>query len=112
MMGLSVVKRSLLLYRSVELHASSILSTSIYIYQQIKKEELASYVRDAHLGEDQLTLEGFSLALASPDTQDEWHLDVWQGHEVLGEVHNELVHEGRGDVQAVQGVVHVVPAGD
>ncbi|OIF80114.1 hypothetical protein A7M47_17960 [Acinetobacter baumannii] len=51
---------------------------------------------DAHLGEDKLTLEGFSLTLASPDTQDEWHLDAWQGHDVLGEVVNGLDKEGLG----------------
>jgi hypothetical protein len=104
MMGLSVVKRTLSLYQLSFFDLE-------HLYISSAKRRI-SYVRDAHLGEDQLTLEGFSLTLSSPDTQDEWHLDVWQGHEVLGEVDNELVHEGRGDVQAVQGVVHVVPAGD
>ena len=60
---------------------------------------------DAHFGEDKLTLEGLPLALASPDTQDQRHLDVGQGHEVLGNVKDELVHECGGDVVAIHGVV-------
>jgi hypothetical protein len=63
---------------------------------------------DAHLGEHQLALERLALALAPPDPQDEGHLDVWQGHEVLGDVDDELVHEGRRDVVAVHGVVEAV----
>uniref|UniRef100_A0A8R7U5A8 Uncharacterized protein n=1 Tax=Triticum urartu TaxID=4572 RepID=A0A8R7U5A8_TRIUA len=65
---------------------------------------------DAHLGEHQLALERLALSLASPDTQDERDLDVGECHEVLGEVDDELVHERRGDVQPVHGVVEVVLA--
>lgn len=35
-------------------------------------------------------------------------LDVRQGHEVLGDVNNKLVHESRGNVESFHGVVKVV----
>ncbi len=42
-----------------------------------------------------------TLALATPDTQDEGHLDLGQVQEVLGHVDGKLVQEGGGDVVAV-----------
>lgn len=37
------------------------------------------------------------------------NLDVWQGHEILGNVNNKLVHESRSNVESIHGVVHVIP---
>jgi hypothetical protein len=37
------------------------------------------------------------------------YLDVRQGHEVLGDVNNKLVHEGRCNVKTIHVVVQVVP---
>eukprot|EP00967_Tisochrysis_lutea_P071249 scaffold94485_cov21-Tisochrysis_lutea.AAC.3 len=50
-------------------------------------------------------LEGLSLSLATPDTQDEGDLDLGQVHEVLGHVDGHLVQESGGDVVAVLNVV-------
>jgi len=36
-------------------------------------------------------------------------LDVWQGHEILGDVNNKLVHKSRSYVQTVHVVIQVVP---
>ena len=36
-------------------------------------------------------------------------LDVGQGHEVLGDVNNKLVHKSRSNVKTVHVVVQVVP---
>lgn len=36
------------------------------------------------------------------------NLDIWQGHEVLGDVNNKLVHESRSNVESIHGVVQVV----
>jgi len=84
--------------------------------------------RDTHLGKNKLTLEGFSLSFASPNTQNErnltkidrWlesrvkhaifikidgefkNLDVGKGHEVLGDVNDQLVHESGSNVEAIQ----------
>ena len=61
---------------------------------------------DAELPEDEVGLEGLALAFSSPHTEDERDLDFRQLHEVLGEVHDNLVHEGRRDVEVVIHVVH------
>ena len=50
-------------------------------------------------------LEGLSLSLATPDTQDEGDLDFGQVHEVLGHMDGHLVQEGGRDVVAVLNVV-------
>jgi hypothetical protein len=44
------------------------------------------------------------LSLATPDAQDEGHLDLGQVHEVLGDVDGDLVQEGGGDVEACRKV--------
>lgn len=36
------------------------------------------------------------------------NLDVWQGHEVLGNVNNKLVHESWSNVEPTHGVVYAV----
>mmetsp|Transcript_33755 Transcript_33755/g.95506 ORF Transcript_33755/g.95506 Transcript_33755/m.95506 type:complete len:252 (+) Transcript_33755:323-1078(+) len=56
---------------------------------------------DGKLLVGQVALEGLALALATPDTQDQWHLDLGQVHEVLANVNSHLVEEGRGDVEAI-----------
>jgi hypothetical protein len=68
------------------------------------------YSLDAELGHDKLTLERFSLTLASPDTEDKGHLDAWQVHEVLGNMDDQLVHEGRCDVKTILHVVELETA--
>eukprot|EP00955_Chlamydomonas_euryale_P073524 361767-Chlamydomonas_euryale.AAC.14 len=50
-------------------------------------------------------LEGLALALATPDAQDERHLDLGQVHEVLGNMDGHLVQEGRRDIEAICNVV-------
>ena len=37
------------------------------------------------------------------------YLDVRQGHEVLGDVNNKLVHECRSNIETIHVVVQVVP---
>ena len=37
------------------------------------------------------------------------YLNVWQVHEVLGDVNNKLVHEFPGYIKSFHRVVHVVP---
>lgn len=46
-------------------------------------------------------LEGLALALATPDAENQRHLDLRQVHEVLGDVDGELVQERRADVVAI-----------
>lgn len=43
-------------------------------------------------------LKGFALALATPNAENEGHFDVGKIHEVLAEMHHQLVHEGGGYV--------------
>lgn len=52
-----------------------------------------------------LCLTVLTLTLTTPDTQDERHLDLWQVHEVLGNVNGDLVQESWGDVEAILDVV-------
>lgn len=56
-----------------------------------------------------LYLEGLALALSSPDTQDEWDLDLGKVHEVLCHVNGHLVEESRRDVETIRDVVEVTP---
>merc|ERR1711990_220560 len=62
---------------------------------------------DTQLLEGQVGLECLSLSLASPDSEDEGNLDLWELHEVLRDVHGELVEEGLGDVVSLGGGVVV-----
>mmetsp|Transcript_899 Transcript_899/g.2087 ORF Transcript_899/g.2087 Transcript_899/m.2087 type:complete len:210 (+) Transcript_899:898-1527(+) len=48
-----------------------------------------------------MALEGLSLSLATPHTQDEGNLDLRQFHEVLCYVHGELIEERLGNVEAL-----------
>eukprot|EP00958_Prasinococcus_capsulatus_P000683 scaffold50_cov420-Prasinococcus_capsulatus_cf.AAC.36 len=54
---------------------------------------------DTQLGERELRLERLTLALASPDAQDEGDLHLGQLHEVLRNVDRELVQERGGNVE-------------
>ena len=54
---------------------------------------------DSHLLEGQVSLEGLTLTLSSPDSQNEWNLDLWEIHEVLCDVNGQLVKERLGDVE-------------
>jgi hypothetical protein len=60
------------LWQSRTIRLSVIWLQDIYLCLLIDESD---FLLDAHLGEDKLTLEGFSLTLASPDTQDEWDLN-------------------------------------
>ena len=51
-------------------------------------------------------LEGLSLALATPDAENQGNLDLGQVQEVLGHVDGQLVQEGGGDEETVLDVVH------
>ena len=55
-------------------------------------------------------LEGLSLTLSSPDSQNEGNLDLGQVHEVLGNVDGHLVKEGRGDIKSLLNVVEALPS--
>lgn len=50
-------------------------------------------------------LEGLTLTLATPDTENQGDLDLWQVHEVLGNVDGKLVKESRGNVETLLNVV-------
>ena len=51
---------------------------------------LALTHRDANLLVGQVALEGLALALATPDAQDEGHLDLGQVQEVLGHLRAQM----------------------
>jgi len=63
---------------------------------------------NTELLEDQVRLESLTLTLTTPHAENERHLDLRQFHVVLGNVHNHLIHEGRGDVEVLRGDVVVL----
>jgi hypothetical protein len=72
------------------LHSGNLLQHTAVLSAQLQVPAAKSQLRKAYT----------HLSLASPDAQDEGHLDLGQVHEVLGDVDGDLVQESGGDVEA------------